>query len=199
MRQGPYRGVGAVAYGMKLWNQGASDGISPGILAIADLGQMLSPRWGLGVHFEAGSSFTGNSRTTEAMGIGLQLNPLRNLSVHAVVGLGINTFSQSADRETPTRYGYGSLYELSASWDIFLTRRTSGGFSLAPTVIVRYMPNDKVSSLQVCAGIQLVVWSGLKRAELILPEAESYLGRRSPTSSRASNEEPPSPAPGTQR
>jgi hypothetical protein len=61
-------------------------------------------------------------------------------------------------RPTPRAYGYGSLYELRASWDIFLGKRTSGRFSLAAAVMVRYMPNDEVSSLQVCAGSHLVVW-----------------------------------------
>ena len=90
------------------------------------------------------------------------------------MGLGSGSVTDPKDIENPTRGAYGSVYMLGASWDIFFTRRLTGGWSLAPTVMVRYLPSDSVSGLWVCGGVQISHWTGRPHKELVLPDSESY-------------------------
>jgi hypothetical protein len=136
---------------------------------------MLTDRWGLGFRGEGGGG-GGNGKTWETFGFGLdaQFNPVSNLAVHLGLGVGVDSVTDSLDLENRTRAGYGSAYSLSASWDVFLTHRLTGGWSLAPTVMFRYVPTVSQSGLWLCAGLQVGVWSGKPRNQLILPDSEAY-------------------------
>ena len=116
----------------------------------------------------------GNTSATSGLGLEAQFNPLRDLAVFASVGLGAGSVTNSKDLENPTRGGYTSVYVLGASWDLFFTRRLTGGWSLAPTVMFRYLPSDSLGGLWVCGGIQIAHWSGRPRKELVLPDSEAY-------------------------
>ena len=176
-RQGYYLTLGYAAFGAAQWGGGRAREFTRGSLFTYGLGQMLTERWGLGFRAEGGgASGGGNGKTwaTFGFGVGAQFNPAGNFAVHLGLGVGVDTVTDPLDLENRTRGAYGSAYSLGASWDWFFTHRLTGGWSLAPTVMVRYVPGDSLSGLWFCGGIQLGGWSGKPRNQLILPDTEAY-------------------------
>jgi hypothetical protein len=174
-RQGYYFAVGPSFFETTQWGAARSHGAKPGLLLSYGLGQMLTNRWGLGFRIEEGMAHDdGKTFGTFGLGLEAQVNPWRNFALHLGVGAGVNSLSDPRDRENPTRVGYGSVYSVGASWDLFFTHRLTGGWSIEPTVMVRYLPTDSLNGLSLSGGIQLVNWSGRPRNQLALPDSEAY-------------------------
>jgi hypothetical protein len=179
-RQGYYFTLGYSVFGAEQWAPGRPRELTRGGLLTYGLGQMLTDRWGLGFRAEggggAGAEAGGKGRTWETFGFGLdaQFNPVSNLALHLGLGVGVDSVTDPLDLENHSRAGYGSAYSLGASWDLFFTHRLTGGWSLAPTVMIRYVPTDSLRGLWLCGGVQLGVWSGKPRNQLILPDSEAF-------------------------
>jgi hypothetical protein len=174
-RQGYYFTAGYSVYGTQQWEHERPNSLTAGRLWTFRFGEMLSPRWGIGFRMDTGSG-RGEGKTRDSTGTGLdmQFNPYRNFAIHAGVGVGSTSVNDPADLAHPSRSDYGSLYMLGASWDFFVTNRLTGGWALTPTVMMRYMPSDNLSSAWLCAGIQLAGWTGRLRNSLVLPDHEAY-------------------------
>ena len=174
-RQGTYRTLGAVVYGAQQWGDGRYEGFSPGYLGYLRVGELIAARWGLGTHFESGiGGSNGQTRKTAGAGIDAQFNPVGNLAIWVGLGLGYDSVEDPKNLEHPSRTGFGSVFQIGTSWDIFVTHRLSGGIAIAPTVLARYLPNDSVEGYWVGGGFQVSWWSGRPRNQLILPDNEAY-------------------------
>jgi hypothetical protein len=174
-RQGYYLALGLNLYATQQWDHSRSEGVTQGSLYTLRLGQMLTRRWGLGLRFEVGSGKAdGQTRGVGGLGLEVQFNPIRDLALHAGVGMGFDSVDDPRNVEEPLRGGYGAMGLLGATWDLFLTRRLTGGWSLAPTVMVHFLPSDTLRGVWVSAGVQISWWSGRPRNELVLPESEAY-------------------------
>jgi hypothetical protein len=177
-RQGYYFTLGAAVFGTQQWDHGRSQGIKQGLLFNYGVGQMLTDRWGLGFRVEGGSGSTaGKTWGTLGMGLDAEFNPVSNLALHLGLGVGVDTVKDPLDLENPTRPGYGSTHSPGASWDFFITHRLTGGWSVAPTVMVRYLPTDPLTGVWLYGGLQIANWSGRPRGQLILPDSDAYQKR----------------------
>ncbi|HVY40606.1 MAG TPA: hypothetical protein VHM31_21860 [Polyangia bacterium] len=174
-RQGYYLAVGDELYGSGEWGPHVAHNVTPGQLLIVRAGEMMTPRWGVGFHFDYAVGI-GNAKTHDSSGslLEFQFNPVRNLALHSGVGLGTVTINFPNDLAHPSRSGYGSLYEVGVSWALFFTNRLTGGWAITPTATARYLPGGEVSGLWFGLGLQFEAWTGLPRNRLILPDTEAY-------------------------
>lgn len=137
------------------------------------LGQMLTPRLGLGLQIDT-SGASGDGRTASLIGLGIsgQMEVARNLALHAGIGLGVVSLDDPEFDETTG--GYGAAYTLAVTYDWFLGDRRSGGWALTPGVRARALPSDTVDAFAVLAGLEISYWTGLPRNQLALPDSEAY-------------------------
>jgi hypothetical protein len=139
------------------------------------LGQMLTPRFGLGIRIDSGSAsddrYAGGAGGLSVEG---QMNVWRELAVHAGIGLGFASLTDNQDPKETLDGGYGALLSAALSYDFFFTCRTTGGWSVAPTLTVRGLPGGDIDALWVGLGVQLTWWSGRPKNELQLDEADAY-------------------------
>jgi hypothetical protein len=176
-RQGYYLTIGGQGTAVTGFDDGRTDSLIGGAGSLR-LGQMLTSRLGLGIRIDAGAaSGDGVDSTNGGFAIEGQVRPWGDLALHAGVGLGFLNLTRPAlhpGMKAEQRGGYGAVYSLDVSHDWFLTRRRSGGWSLAPTLGLRYLPGDGARALSLLLGGQLSWWSGRPRDQLILPEREAY-------------------------
>ncbi len=139
------------------------------------LGQMLTPRFGLGVRIDFSS---GQGDRYDGGGGGLmlegQMNVWRQLAVHGGFGFGFASLSDPTAVDSKTEGGYGGAALLAVSYDWFFTHRTTGGWALTPALTVRALSGGDVDAFWFTAGLQISWWSGRPRNELDLPEGAAY-------------------------
>ncbi len=140
------------------------------------LGQLITPRLGLGLQIDVASA-TGEGSTASLTGIGVsgQVEVARNLALHAGLGFGVLSLDKADDDDL--QGGYGAAYSLGLTYDWFPTNRRSGGWAVTPGIRVRAVPSDTIDAFAVLAGVELSWWSGLPRNQLALPDAEAYARR----------------------
>jgi hypothetical protein len=176
-RQGYYLTIGGQGATVMGFDGGRTDSLIGGTGSLR-LGQMLTSRLGLGIRIEGGAAGgDGVDGTHGGFAVEGQVRPWGNLALHAGVGLGYLSLTRPAlhaGMKAEQRGTYGAVYSLDASHDWFLTQRRSGGWSLAPTLGLRYLPGDGARALSLLLGGQLSWWSGRPRDQLLLPEAEAY-------------------------
>lgn len=174
-RQGYYVSGGLLGFANLQWNDGATDGWRGGSGDVIRLGQMLTSRFGLGLRIDVGGAKSGSKTyATGGLGVEAQVNVWRDLAIQAGGGLGFTSLSDPKSLEEETKGGFGSVYTVGASYDIFFTRRLTGGWAVSPAVLVRWLPSDSLSGLWLCGGVQIAWWSGRPRNELVLPDNEAY-------------------------
>jgi len=174
-RQGYYFGLG---YGFALnknWEKHESWGVWPGTEIKFRIGQMVTRRFGLGLQIHSGGA-SGDGQTSAFGGLLMegQFEVVRNLALYGGVGIDVISLSSQHMEDKTTRGAVGSGYHLGVSYDWFFTHRLSGGWSLAPTVEVRYVPGDTASGMIAIIGLQIQWWSGLPRNQLDLPPGEAF-------------------------
>lgn len=173
-RQGYYFAVGthgAVAYA----REDAKDlGPLRGFLGSVRMGQLLTPRLGLGLTVDYGGA-SGDEQQAGFGGLYLagQLEVARNLAVHASVGLGVLSLSSPNDDAGEVRGTAGTAYTFGLTYDWFPAKRRSGGYALSPSIQLRVLPGA-TASMAAFLGVELTRWSGLDRDQLDLPPGEAF-------------------------
>ncbi len=172
-RQGYWIGFGVSAVAAQLNEKGRNRGIYPGETATFRIGQLLTPRLGLGLLVEYIGGIKKGSDKGSVGGLTLEGSALvwRNLSLHTGLGIGYVMVSDSQAMDTSVRGGGGSYFLLGASYDFFpFKKRLTGGWALTPVVDVHVMPDGDIKYLSVMAGLQFTWWSGLPNRMLRLPD-----------------------------
>lgn len=179
-RQGYYLGGGVHFASSYVRDGNEGQGVWPGGMLTLRTGEMLTTHFGLGLRFEGGStSQDPNSASFGGLSLEGQWECTRNLALTAGAGFAVLGLRDRAHPDDPRRGSYGGAYSLGVSYDWFpRPRRRSGGFALQPVAMLRYLPDDPVSSLIVTAGLEVVRWRGLAPNELRLPAGEGYEKRR---------------------
>jgi len=157
------------------YNRDEGEGLGPwnGFGTTIRMGQLLTPRLGLGLQIDV-SGASGDGKTASLIGLGVsgQVEVARNLAVHAGIGLGILSLDDP-DRDE-LRGGYGAAYSLALTYDWFMGNRRSGGWAITPGIRLRAVPSDTIDAFAALAGVELSYWSGLPRNQLALPDSEAY-------------------------
>jgi hypothetical protein len=175
-RQGYYFAAGLSLVLDHNWKDGKSVGTWPGQLFGFGVGQLLTPRFGLGLHIDFGGAKSG-TRTSQIVGLGVegQWELARNIAVHGVVGLGVVGLRDSANEDEGLEGTAGAGYTLWLSYDWFLGRRRTGGWALTPIAGARFLPgSDDARALIGFFGLELTYWTGLPRNQLDLPPNEAW-------------------------
>ncbi|HTE53038.1 MAG TPA: hypothetical protein VK698_19430 [Kofleriaceae bacterium] len=175
-RQGYY--VAGGFHAALSYNRDDGKGLGPwtGYGTTIRVGQLLTPRLGLGLQLDV-SGASGDGATASLVGLGVagQVEIARNLALHAGVGLGVISLDDPADDDL--QGGYGAAYTLALTYDWFPGNRRSGGWAITPGVRLRAVPSDTIDAFAVLAGIELSHWSGLPKNQLALPDSEAYSRR----------------------
>jgi hypothetical protein len=175
-RQGYFLGGGLQFAMARVTDDGDPLGTLPGTILTVHTGEMVTSHLGLGLSLEYGGA--ADDRYVAALGgLGLagQWEFARNLALHGSVGFGVVGLEDTKYPNDPRRGSYGGSYSLGLSYDWFpRPKRLSGGWSLQPITMFRYLPDDPISSMVFSLGVEVVRWRGLRRNELDLPAGEGY-------------------------
>ena len=182
-RQGYYLAAGArstvsTARDDEVGSLGAGGG-GEGVLRV---GQMVTPRLGLGVAVGGGAA---RSSDWDQIGGGLsiegQLAPVAglDLAVRAGIGLGVRSLTrrdEMAETDDDPSGIFGSLYTAGVSYDWFVSRRGAGSGGLAVTLAAeaRVLAGGDIVDAGMLVGLELTYWGGLRRNQLSLPVAEAF-------------------------
>jgi hypothetical protein len=172
-RQGYWIGFGASGVGVQSWENGKDKGIYAGWTGTFRIGQLITPRLGLGLLIEYIGGIKKGSDKGALDGLTLECSYLawRDLSVHAGFGLGVVLLKDNQALDPSYRAGGGSYFLLGASYDIFpFKKKLTGGWALTPVVDLHGSRDGDIKFLALTAGIQVTWWSGLSDNMLHLPE-----------------------------
>lgn len=180
-RQGYYAaigGQGALAYSRE---DGESLGPWAGFSTSVRLGQLITPRLGLGLAIDSGgASGDGDTATMFGLGIAGQLELLPSLALHASVGLGVVSLADE-DADGNARGVVGAAYTVGITYDwfpsFFAGAGRSGGLAIAPGLWARVVPGDDLDAVITTFGIEVAYWTGLPKNQLELPLDQAF-GRR---------------------
>jgi hypothetical protein len=172
-RQGYY--VAGGLHAALSYNRDEGDSLGPwsGYGTTIRVGQLLTPRLGLGIQLDV-SGASGDGKTASLIGLGVagQVEIARNLALHAGVGLGVISLDDPEEDELSG--GYGAAYTLALTYDWFPGSRRSGGWAITPGVRARAVPSDSIDAFAVLVGVEISWWTGLPRNQLALPDSEAY-------------------------
>jgi hypothetical protein len=140
------------------------------------MGEMFNDWLGFGLQLGGGGG--GDDRYSVGYG-GLmltgQLNPWRDLALHAGLGAGGLSLTDAEIQDGTLRGTGGAYYMIGASYDLFpWYEKGSGGFSLAPTVQLQHLPGILTESWIVLVGVETLWWSGLERNKLDLSTEDAF-------------------------
>jgi hypothetical protein len=186
--------VAAGGHGALSYHREDGEGLGPwgGFTASLRLGQLVTRRIGIGLAIDGGgASGDGQSATLAGLGLAGQIVLAGDLALHASVGLGVVSLSSPGDDEL--RGAVGAAYTLGLTYDWFPGRRRSGGFAVTPGLSVRALPSDDVDAFGAFVGVEMSYWTGLRRHQLELPDAEAF------GDTRAGRPRPPPAQPETPR
>jgi hypothetical protein len=180
-RQGYYLGGGLFS----LTNTNIEDGDNLGTWggggANLRLGQMVTRRLGLGLLIDQGISFN-NKETAILAGLSVeaQWKIWRTLAVRGGTGIGFVILDDGepdrTEEDAELRGGAGGYYLLGLSYDLFpYKRELSGGFSISPTVMARFLSGGGVDSVNVFFGFDFLWWTGLAKDQLDLPPEKAFV------------------------
>jgi hypothetical protein len=172
-RQGYWIGWGASAVGVQSWENGKDKGVYSGWTGTFRIGQLLTPRLGLGLLIEYVGGIKKGSDKGALDGLTLECSYLvwRDLSVHAGLGLGVVLLKDNQALDPSYRAGGGSYFLVGASYDIFpFKKRLTGGWAFTPVIDLHGSRDGDIKFLALLAGIQVTWWSGLSNNMLRLPE-----------------------------
>jgi hypothetical protein len=172
-RQGYWVGLGASGAGVHAWEKGKNRGVYSGYTGTFRIGQLLTPRLGLGLLVEYVGGIGKGSDKGSIDGLTLEGSCLvwRDLSVHAGFGLGVVLLKDKQALDSSTRAGGGAYFLVGASYDIFpFKKKLTGGWAITPVVDLHGSPDGDIHFLALLAGVQFTWWSGLPNNMLHLPE-----------------------------
>jgi hypothetical protein len=175
-RQGYYVAgglFGAVSYARE---DGETSDALNGFAMGVRLGQLLTPRFGMGFYFDAGGAGGPNDESAAlvSFGLGAQLELARNLALTGSVGLGIVSLSSpDDDPDEGARGVVGGAYSLGLAYDWFPSPCDSGGVAITPTVQLRAVPGD-TDAFAAYLGVEVTWWTGLPRNQLDLDAKEAF-------------------------
>lgn len=173
-RQGYYIALGGQGTMIYASENGDGVGPMPGFAVTLRLGQMITPRLGLGIAMDGGSASSGDdSATLAGLALAGQIEVARNVALHAAVGLGVVTLSGPDDRDGESRGVAGAGYTVGLTWDWFTGHRQSGGLALTPGVRLRVVPGD-TDAFAALVGVELTWWTGLPENQLDLDAASAF-------------------------
>ncbi len=175
-RQGYYLSAAFLSGASHNWDEDDSLGTWRSSSFNLRLGQLLTPRIGLGLQFAFGASVDGpQAASTFGLGLETHYELVRNLAAHASIGLGVLQLTDDRDPDEPLRGTVGAEYVLGLSYAWYpFTGRPSGGFSLTPTFQTRFIPGTSATGLTFLLGLEVAWWTGLPRNQLTLPDSEAY-------------------------
>jgi hypothetical protein len=175
-RQGYYVSAGVLSGASRTWEDGESLGTWRGSAFNLRMGQLLTPRLGLGLQIALGNAAE-NQQHAMTVGIGLEshFELVRNLAAHASVGLGVLQLLDDGQRADGLRGTVGAEYMLGLSYAWYPFRgRTSGGLGVTPVAQTRFIPGTSAAGISFLFGVEIAWWTGLPRHQLQLPESEAY-------------------------
>lgn len=174
-RQGYYAAGGLHASLQHNRDEGKSRGIWRGYTMSLRLGQLLTERFGLGFQLDiGGGSRKGETSSTIGLGLGGQMVLAPNLALHAVVGLGVVSITETVRDEEELRGTYGSAYTIGLTYDWFPRTCATGGWAITPALQLRALPGDPIDSYTATLGLELTWWTGLPRNQLDLPPSSAF-------------------------
>ncbi len=139
-------------------------------------GQMVTEHLGLGLGIHLGGAAE-EPEVASLSGLDLegQWELLENLALRGGVGFGIIALQNEDDPDEPLRGSFGGAYSVGLGYDWFPRRPSiSGGWSISPVAMFRYLPGDPVAANVFTLGIELLYWTGLPNNELELPPGVGY-------------------------
>lgn len=172
-RQGYWIGFGGSGVGVQSWENGRDKGIYSGWTGTFRIGQLITPRLGLGLLIEYIGGIQKGSDKGALNGLTLECSYLvwRDLSVHGGFGLGVVLLKDSEALDPSYRAGGGSYLLLGASYDIFpFKKKLTGGWAFTPVIDLHGSRDGDIKFLALVAGVQVTWWSGLSDNMLRLPE-----------------------------
>lgn len=167
-RQGYWVGLGYVTAAAHLSEEGKNRGFYTGGGFQLRVGELITPRFGLGTVIEYGSI----KKDTDEGGYGGMsvegsARLWRNLSAHTGFGFGFVYATDQASPDKPLRGGGGAYFLAGLNYDFFPWRnRLTGGWALTPTLDFRASPDGNIHAYSMFLGVQVVWWSGLDRNKL---------------------------------
>ncbi len=181
-RQGYWVALGLYGLGQYNTEEGESLGVWPGMGYGLRFGELLTRRFGMGLNIDFGGS-SGKGQTASLFGLGLeaQYEVANNLAVRAGFGLAAVGLMEDKKKnpDAVLRGSYGGAYSLGLSYDWFpWKRRLTGGFAVTPSIQVRFIPGDTITTVVGLAGIEIAWWTGRPMNQLDLPDAEAYKKRK---------------------
>ena len=175
-RQGYYLSAAFLAGASHTWEDDDSLGTWRGSSFNLRLGQLLTPRFGLGLQIRLRRRPPTAPRLASTFGLGLETHYelVRNLAAHASIGLGVLQLTDDRDPDAGLRGTVGAEYVLGLSYAWYpFSGRPSGGFSVTPTAQTRFIPGDSATGLTILLGVELAWWTGLPRNQLQPPRVGS--------------------------
>ena len=174
-RQGYYIGGGLHGSVQHNRDDDGSLGMYRGYAMAFRMGQLLTPRFGLGFAFDVGAG-THDDDTSSTIGLGHagQVVLARNLAQHAGVGLGVVSITEKVGDDEELRGTYGSAYTVGLTYDWFIRPCWTGGIALTPTLQLRALPGDPIDSYAMMFGLEITRWTGLPRNQLDLPPSQAF-------------------------
>lgn len=157
-------------------------GAAGGGEAVLRIGQMLTPRFGVGISLAGGLGRSSEwNRAGGGMVVEGQVKPLSglDLAVRGGIGLGVRSVSRrdaAAETDDDPSGIFGSLYSLGLSHDWFVTRGRlgSGGLAVTAAADATLLAGDGIVDLAMVVGVELTYWAGLPKRQLALPITEAY-------------------------
>jgi hypothetical protein len=174
-RQGYYLSLGLASAIDHNWQDGESLGTSRGQLFDLRAGELLTRRFGLGLHIDAGGTTKGTRRATLFdLGIEAQWELATNLAAHGSVGLGVVSLEDTSDPDAKRKGTAGAGYTVWLTYDWFFGHRRSGGWALSPLAGVHLVPGSSATALVGLVGLSITYWTGLPREQLQLAPNEAW-------------------------
>ncbi len=171
-RQGYWVGLGYVAATSHLTEEGKNRGFYTGGGYQLRVGELITPRLGLGTVIEFGGLKKGSDEGGYGgMSLEGSARLWRNLSAHTGFGFGFVYATDQATPDKPLRGGGGAYFLAGLNYDFFPWRnRLTGGWAVTPTLDFRASPDGNIHAYSIFAGVQVVWWSGLDRNKLKIAE-----------------------------
>jgi hypothetical protein len=176
-RQGYYVAGGLGVGLLKSWDEGAALPLGAGGKIELRAGQLLTPRFGLGLDVELGGGKR-DAVSTVLFGLGFEahLALVDNLAMRVGVGLAGLSIDDSTIVDDLPHGAYGSKYAVGLSYDWFPFRRAnpSGGLAVTPVLQLRALPESSAANLSLFLGFEIAWWTGLPHHQLDLPDRDAY-------------------------
>lgn len=174
-RQGYYVAGGMMGVVHQTWDKG--DGLSPafGTVTAIRIGQLITRRFGLGLQIDTGQSSSKHVKSTMFdLGLEAHFEVFRNVAAYGGIGLGVASIEDDRDPDAGLRAAFGTAYAVGVSYDWFPGKRASGGFSISPKLMARFIPGEDIKAFVGLVGLELCYWTGLPKNQLDLSGPDAY-------------------------